>query len=157
MRVTNSVAQFCRITTKILMDLIFYVCRSFLDDISVKGPKTDYGGEEVVSGVRRFMLEYIMWLDSVLFDIEHAGGSISAIKTQFCMEGLSIVGYVCDSAGRHPATAKIIKILEWEEEDVDLTSARAFIGVCVFYRIWIEGFAAIAAPIYATFRKNNFK
>ena len=63
------------------MDLIPHICRSFLNDISVKGPKTDYSGEEVVLGIRRFMLEYIMWLDSVLFNIEYAGGSISAIKT----------------------------------------------------------------------------
>ena len=93
----------------------------------------------------------------MLFDIEHAEENISAIKTQFCIKELSIVGYMYDSAGRHPATAKIIKILEWEKEDVDLTSARAFIGVCIFYRIWIEGFAAIAALIYIIFRKNNFK
>lgn len=40
---TNSVAQVVRVVAKILEDLIPDVCRPFVDDISVKGPKADYG------------------------------------------------------------------------------------------------------------------
>jgi hypothetical protein len=35
---TNSIAQFVRIVTKILEDLISKDCLPFLDDIGVKGP-----------------------------------------------------------------------------------------------------------------------
>ena len=31
---------------------------------------------------------------------------------------------------------------------------KAFIGICVYYRIWIEGFVLIAEPLYRLFKKN---
>ena len=94
-----------------------------------------------------YVLEHIQSLDKVLADIERAGATISGIKSQFCMAGLKVVGFVCDINGRHPDTAKVIKILDWPDP-IDITGARAFLGVCVYYRIWIRNFASIAEPIY---------
>lgn len=56
---TNSVAQFVRIVTKILEDLIPNSVLSFLDDIRVKGLMSDYGGAEVVLRVQRYILKHI--------------------------------------------------------------------------------------------------
>ncbi len=70
------------------------------------------------------------------------------------MNGIKIVSYICSSEGRMPEVAKVIKILEWPPCN-SVMEARAFIGICVYYRIWIECFAMIAAPIYALFRKNT--
>jgi len=47
----NSVAQFCRAMIQILEDLIFNVCRMFLNNIAVKGPQTDYNNEKVLMRV----------------------------------------------------------------------------------------------------------
>jgi len=44
----NSVAQFCRAMVQILKDLISNVCCMFLNNIAVKGPKTDYNNKEVL-------------------------------------------------------------------------------------------------------------
>ena len=63
---TNSVAQFVRIVTKILEDLIPHDCMPFVDDIAVKGPRTIYENEEVLPGVRRFVMEHIQSLDRTL-------------------------------------------------------------------------------------------
>jgi hypothetical protein len=35
----------------------------FLDDISIKGPFTNYNGEFKLLGIRRFVYEYILNLD----------------------------------------------------------------------------------------------
>lgn len=48
---TNSVAQFMRVVTKILEELIPLICRAFLDDIGVKGPRTRYNNKEVAPGI----------------------------------------------------------------------------------------------------------
>src|SRR3979490_1623030 len=56
---TNSVAQFVQIVTKILEDLIPKDCLPFLDDIGVKGPTSRYNDEEVLPGIRRFVIEHI--------------------------------------------------------------------------------------------------
>ena len=150
---TNSVAQFVRIVTRILRDHIPDKARPFLDDIGVKGPKTTYNNEEVLPGIRRYMAEHIKSLDGVLADIERAGCTISGPKSHFCMRGLKVVGYICDVDGRHPDTAKVIKIIDWPECR-DPTEARAFIGLCVYYRIWVEKFALVAEPIYRLLKKD---
>ena len=69
------------------------------------------------------------------------------------MDGINIVGFVCRAEGRTPNSAKIIKILEWKP-CTDVSEARAFIRVCVYYRIWIKGFSIVAEPIYYLFKKG---
>jgi len=149
---TNSVAQFVRVVMRILDDLFPTVAMPFLDDIGVKGPYTTYDDEETLPGIRRYVYEHILNLDKTMDRIERAGACIGA-KSQFCHNGMNIVGFICGYNGRTPATSKVIKILEWPACR-NITEGRAFIGVCVYYRIWIKGFAIIAAPIYQLFRKN---
>ena len=152
---TNSVAQFQRIMYRILYDLIPNVARVYLDDIGVKGPKKNYENEEIpeLPGVRRFVVEHLMNLDKVLLDIERAGATISGEKSRFCAVGVRIVGFVCDAEGRHPDEEKIAGIICWEVCR-DAADVRSFVGMCVYYRIWIPSFAEIADPLYALLRKN---
>mgnify|MGYP001954915308 CR=1 FL=1 len=56
---TNSVAQFMRAMTRILYDLIPDVCRPYLNDICIKGPRLDYGGSMVREGIRRYVYEHL--------------------------------------------------------------------------------------------------
>ena len=67
-----------------------------------------------------------------------------------------VVAYVFDSNGRHPDIEKIKKILDWPPCK-SVTEAKAFIGLCVYYRIWIRDFTHIADPIFETFRKKKSK
>ncbi len=149
---TNSPAQFIRIVNNILKDHIPERCRTFIDDVPVMGPTSTYDGKEAAPGIRQFMLEHIINLDRVLSDIERAGATIGP-KSQFCMDGIKLVGYVCGAEGRLPDSQKVIKILEWPP-CTDVTSARAFLGVCVYYRIWIVSFSEKAEPIYRLLRKG---
>ena len=130
---TNSVAQFVRIVTKILEDLIPHNYMPFLDDIGVKGPRTTYNSKEVLPGVRRFVIEHIQALDKTLEQLERAGCTIGP-KSQFCINGIVIVGFVYRAEGKSPKTAKVIKILEWRP-CTNIQEARAFVGVCVYYCI----------------------
>ena len=69
------------------------------------------------------------------------------------MAGIRVVGYLYDIEGRHPDTAKVIKILKWLYCD-SVTEARVFLGVYIYFRIWILGFVIVAALIYYLCRKN---
>ena len=149
---TNSVAQFVRVVTRILHDH-FGIAMPFVDDVGVKGPKSRYNDQEVAPGIRRFVLEHIQNLDRCLCDIERSGCTIAGGKSQFCMSGIKIVGYVCDADGRHPDTAKVIKILQWKTP-TDRSEVRGFLGVCVYYRIWILDFAIVAAPLYRLLKND---
>jgi hypothetical protein len=59
-KITNSIAQFVRIVTKILKKYIPHVCLPFMDNINVKGPKTTYNNEKVVLRIRRYILKHII-------------------------------------------------------------------------------------------------
>lgn len=149
---TNSVGQFVRIGLRILERV---PARPYIDDIAVDGPKTDYGQAECAElpGVRRYMLEHIMNLDKTLLAIECAEATVSGKKSQWLMSGLKIVGYVCDANGRHPELAKIEKVVNWKEPS-DASEVKGFLGLCVYYRIWIKDFAVIAGPMYRLTKKN---
>ncbi len=150
---TNSVAQFVKIVLKILAPHLHDRAKLFLDDVGVKESKTIYNNEELAPGIRRYVVEHNQNLDTILADLERAGVTIAEAKSQFCRAGIKIVGYICDANGRHPDTPKIINILDWPEY-TDTTSVRAFMGVCVYYRIWIKNFAQVASPIYHLFKNN---
>lgn len=85
----------------------------FIDDVGIKRPKTTYNNEKTTSGIHRYNLKHIQWLDAMLADIEKSGCTISGNKSQFAIEGLNIVGFVCNGQERHPKSSKVLKILEW--------------------------------------------
>jgi len=154
MGATNSVGQFVRATQRILAKHIPHDAVVYLDDVGVKGPKTKYDNEEVSPGIRKYMLEHLQSLDRVLASIELSGAKLNGGKSQFCQSGIVIVGYACDYDGRHPEAAKVAKIVDWPP-CLNITEARAFIGVCVYYRPWIRDFSVIAKPIFMLFKKNQ--
>jgi hypothetical protein len=59
-KITNSIAQFVRIVIKILKKYIPHVCLPFMNDISIKNPKTIYNNEKIISEIRKYILEYII-------------------------------------------------------------------------------------------------
>ncbi len=99
------------------------------------------------------MVEHIQNQDKVLADLERVGVTIAGAKSQFCRAGIKIVRYICDANGRHRDTSNVLKILDWPE-CTDTTLARAFMGFCVYYRIWIKKFAQVISSIYYPSKEN---
>ena len=78
---------------------------------------------------------------------------ISDKKFQFCIIDFKIVDFICDSNNKFFETTKMIKILKWSFCR-NVFKVRAFIEVCVYYKIWIMNFIIIVAFIYR-FLKNE--
>jgi hypothetical protein len=108
---TNSPGQFQRVTTRVVERHIPDRAGVFIDDLGVKGPKIDYRGEEALPGVRRYILEHLIWLDSVLADVERSGITVAGGKSQFLMAAMIVVGYICNGEGRQPDSSKVEKII----------------------------------------------
>ena len=142
-----------RVILKVLWRHIPDKCKPFLDDIGIKGPKDRYGDEEIFPEIRRFVWEHAQIFAGIMEDIWRSGLTISGAKSAIGMAGISIVGMVCDSEGRHPEQRKMQKILDWPTPR-SVKDARGFIGICVYYRIFIVGFSVIAVPIMELFRKS---
>jgi hypothetical protein len=81
-RTTNSVAEFVRVVTKILQDLIPRVCMPYMDNIAVKGPKDNYNSETLLPGVRRFVRDHIININKTLWNLEMAGATASGFKSE---------------------------------------------------------------------------
>ena len=52
-----------------------------------------YNREESLLGVRRYILEYIIWLDVVLIDLERARYIILGVKSYFYKDKIIVVSY----------------------------------------------------------------
>jgi len=150
----NSVSSFQRVMVKVHARHIPDKVRPFLDDLGMKNAsKSRYRDEEVSPGIRRFVYEHALIFREFMEDVWKSGLTISGFKSAIGMPGIVIVGMVCDAEGRHPEEKKVQKIVDWPAPK-NLHDARAFVGLVVYYRIFITGFALVAAPIYALFRKG---
>jgi reverse transcriptase-like protein len=134
---TNSVAVFMRIILKVLWELIPKYARPFVDDVALRGPSKDrYGDEEVAPGVRRFVAEHAGLFRIMMRAIWMSGLTISGHKCWIGMQGVNVVGMVCDAEGRRPDVQKVQKILDWPMP-TSTTEARGFIGlVCITEFLW---------------------
>jgi RNase H-like domain found in reverse transcriptase/Integrase zinc binding domain len=150
---TNSVSTFQRVISKVHWPLIPHSCRPFIDDCALKGPKSRYNDEEIRPGVRRFVYEHSLIFREFMWQCWTAGLTISGDKCAIGMPGITIVGYVCDQDGRHTEPKTTQRIQDWPTPR-SIKEARGFLGIAGYYRIFIEGYSLIAAPIFQLFRKG---
>lgn len=157
---TNSPTEFQKCMMHILQDEIPHVANIFIDDLPIKGPKTQYldsnGEPETLPenpGIRRFIWEHAQDVHRIMHRIKCAGATFSAKKTQICRQEVVIVGQKCTPQGRCPDDDRVAKILKWPQ----LTSpkeVRGFLGLCGTVRIWIQDYSAIARPLTELVHKD---
>jgi ribonuclease HI len=140
--------------SKVHWPLIPHNCRPFIDDCALKGPKSRYNDEEISLGIRRFVYEHAQIFREFMRQCWTAGLTISGHKCAIGMPGITIVGYVCDQDGRRPEPRTTQRIQAWPTPR-SIKEARAFIGISVYYRIFIKDFSLLAAPIFQLFKKGR--
>ena len=60
---------------------------------------------------------------------------------------------MCDFRERRPEAEKVAKIVNWPIP-LDVTQLRAFLGLCVYFRILVEHYSWIADPLYHLLRQK---
>jgi hypothetical protein len=152
---TNSVAVYQAQMAWILRDDLPEVVQIFIDDAGIKGPKADYGGAVLPEnpGIRRFIWEYAVALERVLYRIEFAGLTVSGKKFAVCVPALDVLGHEVSCRGRSVAASKKNKVLEWPTPQT-ASHILQFLGLCSFVRMFIEHFAIVASPLRKLTRKG---
>jgi hypothetical protein len=84
--------------------------------------------------------------------IKRARAFISA-KSQFYKDGLNIVGFICNLKGRELSIDKIIRIMNWKMPK-NIKEVKGFLGLYIYFRIWVKDFGLIINPIYSLFKKG---
>lgn len=158
---TNSPAEFQQSMIFIIQPEIPDVANIFIDDLPIKGPKTQYldasGMPEVLPEnpeIRRFIWEHAVDVNRVMHRIKESGATFSAKKIQMCRPEVIIIGQKCTPDGRLPENRKVDKILNWPILKTP-KEARGFLGLCGGVRIWIKGYSQLARPISELWRKDE--
>jgi hypothetical protein len=157
---SNSVSIFHGHITFVLQDEIPEKARPFIDDVTIKGPRTTYSDENgqpetlaINPQVRRFVAEHHEDFNRIMHRIRLAGITISAKKLFLCVPEVTILGHRCTAKGRIPDNSHVKKVLEWPACR-NLTEVRGFLGVCNLMRIFIPDYAKRANALTHLTRKN---
>ena len=157
---TNSPAEFQKCMAMILHDEIPRKANIFIDDLPIKGPKSQYlnneGKPEVLKenpGIRRFIWEHALDVHRIMHKVACAGATFAAAKAQICLPEVLIIGQKCNAQGHSPDTGKVDKILSWPPLTTP-REVRCFLGLTGTIRIWIPNYSSVIRPLTELYRQN---
>ncbi|MBW0479777.1 hypothetical protein O181_019492 [Austropuccinia psidii MF-1] len=141
---TNFVAVYQAQMTWILQEEILEHLGIFIDDGGIKGPRSTYQHEKLKENplIRRFVWEYAVTLERILFRIEEAGLPISGSKFACCVPALNISGCVVPLGGRKISKQKINKIQNWPRPTTK-KEVRGVLRLCAYVIMFIKEFCQL--------------
>ena len=134
----NSAATFQRLMHVVMAGLNFDSCLVYLDDVIIYGPTLEV---------------HLSRLRNVLERFRSAKLKIRADKCHMLQTEVSFLGYRVSKDGISTEQSKIKAVRDWPTP-VNLRELRGFIGLCSYYRKFVQGFAGIAQPLHALTKKH---
>ena len=130
---TGAPATFQRLMQTSMNDLVFKIALVYLDDILVYA--RDFEGH-----LHRL---------SVIFDrLRQLGLKLNPEKCRFGADSVNYLGHVISANGIATEEEKVRAVKEWKVPNT-IRELRAFLGLAMYYRKFIAGFAKIAKPLHA--------
>ncbi|KAE8239698.1 hypothetical protein A4X13_0g8112, partial [Tilletia indica] len=127
----------------------------YVDDTFVPGPTSTYNNEPIVENpkIRRFVYEYLVSLNCVLFRIGKSNMTVSARKMGAIRRTAEVLGQEVSPEGRRVAKGKVEAIERWERCS-SVTEVRSFLGTAGQGRSWIPNYSTIVKPLTQLTRKD---
>ncbi|PIK36811.1 Retrovirus-related Pol polyprotein from transposon [Apostichopus japonicus] len=79
---------------------------------------------------------------------------IESQKCHLFQQSVSYLGYVVSGTGVSTDPEKLKAVREWPQPQ-KLTHVRSFLGLCGYYRRFVQGFAEIAAPLFKLLKRSK--
>ena len=134
----NAPATFSRLMDRVLAGLHWETCLFYLDDIIVFSSTWE---------------EHLARLREVFERLRHAKLRLGAAKCTFAAKEVSYLGHRVTEEGLLPDPSLLAAIRDISPLKT-ATEVRSFLGLAGYYRRYVKGFAAIAAPLHALTRKD---
>jgi len=135
---TTAPSVFQRLMDLVLCGLTFVTCLVYLDDIIV------YANDFETQLLR---------VRAVFTRLQAANLKLHASKCCLFQRRVAFLGHVLSENGIKVQDDKVDAVRDWPTP-CNLTELRSFLGLCSYYRRFIERFADVAAPLYKLHRKN---
>ena len=135
----NAPATFQRLMENVLAGLTWQVAVLYIDDIIVFSATFD---------------EHLERLGQVLGRLASAGLTLKPTKCKLMRHKVEFLGHIVSADGVAADPAKIAKVAAWQTPKT-LTQLRSFLGLCAYYRRFINHFSTIAKPFYKLMEKGT--
>ena len=135
----NAGATFQRLMDVTLSGLRYESCLVYLDDILVFA-------NDVESHLRR--------LQEVFERLRSVNLKLKPSKCTLLQRRVEFLGYVVSNNGLSADQLKVDAVETWPVPN-KVRDVRSFLGLCSYYRKFIQGFANVAAPLHALTQKNR--
>ena len=111
---------------------------AYLDDLLVCGKDMD---------------SHFKNLETVLSTLKAAGLKAKLTKCEFLKSKISFLGHKIDGDGIHTMDDKIVAIKNFPRPK-SVENVRSFLGLCGYYRSFIDGFSKLASPLTQLLKKD---
>ena len=135
----NGPSIFQRVMQGILAPYLWIFCLVYIDDIVVFSKSYE---------------EHIHHLDKVLEAIEQAGITLSPNKCHLFYGSILLLGHKVSRLGLSTHAEKVKAILELERPK-KLSQLQTFLGMVVYFSVFIPYYASICAPLFNLLRKHK--
>ena len=135
---TNAPPNFQRLMSRVLHGLEWKVCLIYIDDIIIFSKTFE---------------EHLFRLRLVFDRLREAGLKLKPTKCYFARNSVNFLGYVVSSSGVSPDPEKLESVRSFPTPNT-VKDVRSFLGLCNYYRRFVEGFAKIASPLNHLTRKG---
>ena len=135
----NAPATFERLMEQVLRGLHWQTCLVYLDDIIVFSKTFD---------------THLARLEEVIDRNWAAGLQLSPKKCHLFQSEVVFLGHVVNKDGISTDPAKIQTVKDWPEPK-SVKEVRSFLGLCYYYRKFVQGFATIAKPLHGLTQKDK--
>lgn len=139
MGVCNGPATFQRLMQATMHDLIFDIMLVYLDDILVYLPTFE---------------SHLERLDTVLTRLKHSGLKVKFEKCHFLQKEVKFLGHQISAEGIATDPSKISAVRDWPVPTT-VKELQSFLGLCSYYRRYVEGFSQLAAPLHDLVNQCN--
>jgi hypothetical protein len=99
------------------------------------------------------LLQHLAHLEELFKRLHEVNMKIHPKKCEFAITLVVYLGHKILPNGIMAHRAKIVAILEMLNP-IDVHTLRSFIGLCNYYRIYVQDFSTIARPLYALLKKD---